>query len=329
MESPFLSENDPDLLLVPMNVLVNNLSLMGVVNYSDGSKIRLPVDGTKFSIAGIQDQGYIATVVGQEFPIVLSYTLSSGEVAYGTSVGENNVFSRLYTGRTEKMEGVYTPKLFGYPVWIDEISGYRLEWYLYNLDRNLAQRVTEKVKYSATVGDLFNPTGYGYRQNLTVSINLNDVNGSFKSMNFAQTIDITLLGPGTDRTTNWTVGFSPNQNPPYGRDNSAEYKLINQNLSSVKINLSESVKETWLNRIYYQTEPLFDSQKEIKAPEPNAFAFVVNGVEQEFPIDQWSSELELSGTLDNSGTLFIKFFKNLDSGRLELGVSALPVYQTT
>jgi len=328
MTSPFLSESDPTVLEVPMNVLISNLSLMGVVNYSDGSSIKLPVDGTKFSIAGIQDQGYVATVVGMEFPIVLTYALSTGEVAYGTSTGVNNVFTQEYTGRTIKTDGVYTPKLFGYPVWIDGTNGYRLEWYYYNLDRDIAQLVTPYVKITAS-GNSYNPVGYGSRQSLVVSINLSDVNGTYKSVNHVQTVDITLIGPGTDRTTNWTVGFSPNQNPPYGRDNYAAATLVNQNLSSVKLDMGETDVTNWLNRLFYETLPLYDIQRETKAPEPTFFALVVNGVEEEFTIDQWNQQLQLNGSLVNNDTLFIKFYKTINNGRLDLATAGVPIYQTT
>ncbi|MCP5940243.1 hypothetical protein NL351_30475, partial [Klebsiella pneumoniae] len=43
-------------------------------------------------------------------------------------------------------DGAFTVKLFCYPVWIDEISGYRLEWYLYNLNRSVVYKVTDKVQ---------------------------------------------------------------------------------------------------------------------------------------------------------------------------------------
>jgi hypothetical protein len=326
LESPFLSESDPSVIEVPMNVLVNNLSLIGVVNYSNGDKLRLPVDGTKFSIAGIQDQGYVATVIGQEFPIVLTYTLSEGEVAYGMSVGENYAYSEEYKGRTVATDGVYTPKLYCAPVWIDEVNGYRLEWYLYNLDRDISIQVTPYVRLSSA-GNSFNPVGYGSRQTLVATVNLKEVNGTYKAMNFVQTVDVTLLGPGTLRTTNWTIGYSPNQNPPFGRENYASASLINQNLSKVKLDMGETDVTNWLNRLYYESLPLYDPLREIKAPLPNFFSLTVNGQEEPFPIDQWNSELQLNGSLVNNDTLMIKFYKEIDQGRLELAMCGVPIYQ--
>ena len=69
LETPFLSSSDPRLVQYPMNIPLNGLSLIGVVHYSNGETLKMPVDGTKFSIFGFD--GYVATIVGQQLPLVL------------------------------------------------------------------------------------------------------------------------------------------------------------------------------------------------------------------------------------------------------------------
>ncbi|HEY9663902.1 MAG TPA: hypothetical protein V6C65_36090, partial [Allocoleopsis sp.] len=78
LESPFLSSADPTLLQYPMNVPLIGLSLVGVVHYSDGSALRIPVDQTKFSIFGFNS--FVASIVGQTLPLTLCYNLSPGEI---------------------------------------------------------------------------------------------------------------------------------------------------------------------------------------------------------------------------------------------------------
>lgn len=324
LESPFLSASDPKLIQYPMNVPLRGLNIMGIVHYSDGSTLRMPVDGTKFSIYGFE--GYVATIVGQKFPLVFKYILSTNEVVYGATVANGRFITDTYKATTIKADGAYTVKLFGYPVWVNAVSGYRMEWYLYNLERNAVYLVTPYVTFNANTR-VFDPITYGANQKLSVSVNLKNVNGSFNSYIHVQTIDITLVGPGTDRVSNWTVGFEPNQSPVYGFGNVAKTTLINQNLSKVNLASGATTKEAWLERIYYRTKPLMDDNKEVIAPEPNFFSLIVNGQEIQFPISQWNADITLTTTLPNSGTLFIKFFKRTNDNDIQLAVAGIPIWQ--
>src|SRR5690606_38246651 len=67
IESPFLSKSDPRVLEYPINMPIQALSLVGVVTYSDGGVKRMPIDGTKFSLYGLNN--YIATILGQRIPL--------------------------------------------------------------------------------------------------------------------------------------------------------------------------------------------------------------------------------------------------------------------
>lgn len=325
LESPFLSQADPMLIQYPLNVPLNGLNLTGVVHYSDGSSARLPVDGTKFSVLGLQS--FVATQAGQKFKIVIKYVFSPGEVGYGQTVGMGSQFiSQTYRVVALQREGSYSVKLFGYPVWVDTATGYRLEWFLYNLDRQESYNVTNLVRINQN-GQAFSPRAYGVNQNLNVSVNLRDVNGAFKSYIHTQTIDIVLLTPGTERITNWTVGFDPGQNPPYGMNNFASSVFIDAGNYRVSVGLSATTLAAWLERIYYQTKPLVNDTTESLPPAPNFFAFVFGDVEVEFPIAQWNTEHVIGQSLVNNGTLFIKFFLRTVVSDIQLSVAALPIYQ--
>ncbi len=308
-----------------MNVPLIGLNLMGVVHYSDGSLLRMPVDGSKFSIFGFSP--YIATIIGQPVPLILNYNLSSDEVVYGAgNVNGARFITRQYRAITVQADGAFTVKLFGYPVWVDDMHGYRLEWFLYNLERNAVFRATPYVRYNLNTA-AFDPLAYGIKQNLVVTINLHDVNGAFSSYNHVQTIAISLAGAGSIRTTNWTIQFDPNQDPAFGINNSAQTTFINANLWKVRIGCGETMLADWLDRLYYRAKPLTDEAKEIQAPAPNYFALVFNDTEVEFPISQWNDELTVNSIISNSSTLFVKFFKRTPDNDIQLAVTGLPVYQ--
>jgi hypothetical protein len=325
LESPFLSSADPTLIQYPLNVPLSGLSLIGVVNYSDGSSIRLPVDQTKFSLFGFSN--YAATVAGQSFPLVLNYRLSDGEIVYGASVGQNRTISKDYSAQTLNKVGMYTPKLYAYPVWVDNIRGYRLEWFMYDLDRNIASLVTPFVKIN-TNSQPFEPIGYGKKQTLSVSINLKDVFKSGKAYIHVQTIDIILRRPGIERITNWAIGFDPDQVILFGENNKAVTKFINTNLSTIDITCGETLLDSWLNRLYYMTKPLTDQEKESGPPIPDYFSVGTESWEVAYPIAQWKSILTINHVIPNSGTVFIKFFQRTPDTDIQLSIAGMPVYQS-
>jgi hypothetical protein len=323
LETPFLSDADPTLIQYPINVLMQGLNLMGVVHYSDGSTRRLPVDGTKFEIRGLRS--YITSVVGQKLPVVLQYNLSPGES--GITTGEGPFVTAKYQAQTMNVDGNYTVKLFGYPVWVDGATGYRMEWFLYNLNRRVAYRATPFVRFNENTS-LFDPTAYGVKQRLSVSCKLSDVSSSFSDYIHVQAIEVSLLAQGTEHSgTNWLIGFDPNQEPPFGRNNQARYQMINQNLHKINIANGETDYATWLDRFYRYTRPLFNDQGEIEAPNPTHIVLVFSGREVEFPIEQWQGDLTVSDMLTPNGTLFIKFIKRLADSDLQLAVAGMPIFQ--
>jgi hypothetical protein len=321
LETPFLSSTTDTLIEFPLNIPVVGIGLIGIVYYSDGTSLKMPVDGSKFKMLGL-DQ-YAATVVGQRIPCVLTYALSPDEIAYGTT-SNGKYITKAYTMVSTVQDGAYAVKLFCYPVWIDQVNGYKLEWFLYNLDRNIVYNVTGGVRFNANTGG-FKPLGYGIDQKLSVSINLRDVMGSFRSYIHVQTVEITLLDMGGVFTTNWTVGTEPGQLPPYGIDLFATSLMVNQNLWTVKIDSGIVTQEAWLERVYYNSKPIVNLQREIKPPVPNFFAIVTATGRSEFPMDSWNSALTINHDAPFGSTLFIEFIKRTATSVLQLGVAGLTV----
>lgn len=324
LESPFLSSSDPTLIQYPVNVPLNGLNLMGRVHYSDGTSQLMPVDGSKFRIYGLDH--YVATIVGQKLPLVLSYALSEGEVAYGATVGAERYFTESYRAQTMQADGSYSVKLFGYPVYIDPINGYRLEWFLLNLDRQAVYRATPYVTINANTR-AFDPIAFGVSQKLSVSVDLSKLSPTYNAYIHTQAVEIVLLAPGTEHATNWTIAFSPGQDPVYGKDNFAATTFINQNLTKVNLKMDMLTRESWLDRVFYRTQPLFDDAREIKAPAPNFFKLLIGNNSYEFPIEQWGSDLLVETAVENASTIYVQFFKRTPENDLQLGVSGLPVWQ--
>jgi hypothetical protein len=326
LSSPFLSQTDPNLIQFPVNVLTSGLNLMGIVNYSDGSSIELPVDGTKFQILGFDS--FVSSIVGQQFKVILKYNLSPDEAVYQADDQSNqNFITEIYTCVTTNNDGAYTLKLYAFPVWINAISGYRLEWYLYDLDRSDFWDVTSKVTFSPT-SPAFQPLVYGSLQNITAELQLNSVDSSFTNYIFTQTVGITLLQRG-DQVNPWQVQFTPGQQPPYGPGTLAAVQEIQANQWTINLGSAYASQDAWLQGMYYNTQPLTDPDQEAAIPVPNYFAIQLpDGTQMECPLSQWNSTLSTGVSLSGVTTLFVTFFLRTSTNDLELSVAGVPVQIT-
>lgn len=331
LESPFLSDADPMLLQIPLSTTLGSTNLFGVVHYSNGDSLRLPVDGVKFQLMGLD--GYLATQISERIPLILQYNLSSDESASGaTIIGERSFVQQNYQLQTIQADGKYALKLYGYPVWVDSVTGYTLRWWLMDLARSFYQEVTPYVTYDDNSAG-FKGTAYGVVQQMQVSIDMSRVNGAYGKYVHAQTIDFMLNREGSDHAgTVWTVGFELSQSPRYGRDNKCVMEFVNQNLKRLNIsqgltNATQAGFTTWLDRMYYQTKPLFDPVSEIAPPAPNMFALLVNGERYDYLINQWDQMLQVTDMISDSSTVYVLFFKRTPNADLYLSVAALPIFQ--
>lgn len=324
IESPFLSPSDPQTIQYPINMPVQNLNLMGVVTYSDGSQRRLPVDGTKFEMHGLDE--YIATVAGEVIPFVLSYKLDAGEYSYIVNPSINNHISVVYRGKTMEMDGAYSIKLFCTPVWIDQLNGYRLEWYLYNLLRDDFYNVTNNV-VMATGSSNYDPILYGTIQHLSVAVNLKSVDPRFANYRHVQNVQVLLKAMGTDGSQdNWNVIYTPGQDPAYGVGTKALSHFVNTNNYQVDISCGCTTLEEWLAKVYRPTLPLVDDHSEVIAPDPNYVLIRSGSHEVEAPISRWNSTLQLHEVPSDGGVIYLHFIRRNASTDLQLSVAGLIVH---
>lgn len=328
LETPFMSATTPNTISLPINIPINALNLVGVVSYSDGTSKRIPVDGTKFRVFGL-DQ-VTASRVGQNYPFVLNYILGPNEFGFGvTSNGtlslDGKSFNAKYTLLTTSTNNSYNVKLFGYPVWQNAALGYSMKWYLYNLDRNVFFDVTNNVTYALNTGT-FDPKAYGVTQTKDVIIKLSDVSGSFKSFVYSQMVKIALISAPNGINTAWTMSNDDmSTHIPYGVGITANGHLLTVN--SLDISQGITVLTDWLNKVYYSAYPLVNSIiGETVAPVPTHFQIIQGSLTTEFTINQFSNtKLSVAANPTLYDTIFVKFIKRTATGDLQLGISAMLV----
>lgn len=328
MEGPLMSHMVPDRMEVPLNLTLNSINLQGVVTYNSGAPSRANVDGGRFELLGLS--AFVPSQAGQHFKMNLKYNLAQGEVSFtGGEVNGDRFITREIDVQVVDVENQLSVKLFPYPVWQNAMSGYRLRWFLLNLDRNIMYDVTPLVEIG-TGSPALDPTLYGVKQQLTVALDLSQVNGNWRAWRYVQTVGITLLKAGTQPGDKWKIAFDPNQSPEYGTGLEIQSHFINQNLSEVWLKSGFTTKDAWLQAFYYNTKPLINPQLEADPVVPTHVIFTDgNGVNQiKVSIDDyWNTRFSVNFPVLQDSTWYIKFVKQGPVDDLVLSVAAAPVKQ--
>lgn len=329
LETPFLSTSATKTINYPLNVPLSGINMLGVVHYSDGSKVRLQVDGNRFSVAGLDS--FVPTIVGLRNQLVLKYVFQDGEYAYGVSTTNDNHISEVYDIVTVNSEGTYAVQLYGYPVWVDQVSGYRLEWYMYDLDRSVSYNVSQWVAIN-TNKSVYKPTGYGTKQSLSVSLDLSKVDGRYKKFTHVQLVEITLKRSGDNRPFgedigNWTTCVTDGKPVAFGALSYATFYREATNKWLVNVDANIASQGDWLDHVYKRTYPMYDNQVESQAPQPTHFRLIAGGNIVTYALSEWNSQLVLSQSLTNGSMVYLKFIKRTADVDLQLSIAGLQLFQ--
>lgn len=325
--SPFLNGNDPELLELPVSIRnLASVEFRARVIYSDYSYKDWPIDGERMVLNGVRE--YIPTIVGQNASLTLTYYLNDDEQTVAANPGQKKHIDQPYRIRTIEAVGAYAPKLYGYPLWVNDTVGFKMTWWLYNLDRQMAYEVTDKVELAAN-SPAFDGKNYGVVQHLSYAITLSDVDSRWKAYRHVQSIDVVIYGAPFTAGTTWTVGFDPGQSPLYGPELAC--KVVSNIAGNRKIKISNSIAtyDEWLEQMFYNTRPLRAIASESKAPAPTHFEVWVNAsTVYRFPVAQWNADLMVTAIPALGQNVYIKWLKtDVGNTELQLGVSALTVKQ--
>lgn len=324
LKSGYLSDTNSNTLSFPANITNHSAHIMCEVTYNNRVET-FPVDGVKASVYGLS--GYIPTVVGQRVPVVLAYHMGIDEYSSGSVEIQNNNITELYYLETIESDNAYSLKLFAYPSWINPAAGYEMEYWLYSLERERWYYATPWVSlHPSSVA--FNPTSYGTVQNLILRLNVNSVDPDyFTDHVHTQNIGVTLRERGDiSEVPNWTIAYTPGQNPQYGVDCVALVEEIAGNVFEVDISCNAVNIAGWLETTYYRTQPMILTGAESTPPVPTHVILKFSGFEYEISVNQWNSTLTLPNDLLQGELLHLAFIKRDGMVDRHLAMAALPVH---
>lgn len=328
LESWLIDPSEPNVIEIPLNLTVNSINAIGVVHYSDGTKKRLPALGGRFSIMGLTE--FVATLPDTLTEVTAQYMLAPGEYTENANTYNEKTLTADYFIRVGPANNAYSVRLWCYPVWIDAVNGYRLEWFMGTLERKQIVNVTQYIVYNLDTNPGFDPRGYGLRQVISVSLDMSRISSAYHAHVHVQVMAIELMRQGTEDGTLWrwsdygTTSY-------YGVEVGAEYIQVNANLKRLKIDSGALDMADWLKRLYYNTNPITDSGTEAVAPEPNYFIIEIPGqsITIEARTDAWDSEFQTSAILNPDSTIFVKFVLRTNDGDQVLSVAGMPLRQVS
>lgn len=290
--SPFISASDDRLVEFPSNLSRENLFTMGRVHYSDGTSRAVAIDGSKFSIIGLDH--YISTIPHETNSFGLTYHLGENELAWGSNTGLNRHITEIYRYRTLEVDGSYSVMLHVVPEWNGRNNGWSLRYYISNLERSFLKDVTAHVEIG-TESDIFNGRRYGIMQQLTVAVELSSLELGLDNYRHVQTFEIGLKGDPTEVDVPYLIHYFTDQEDSYG-----EHALLKmkETTSAKVINLDGHVYSSSLNdflqKTYDRSKPLFNGQLASRAPIPTHFVIVhPSGETEERPISDYNKDIPL------------------------------------
>lgn len=326
--SPYLSKVNPNTLEVPINVTVATLAIRAKVTYTDGSSRVMDVSdedsGGKFRLLGLKF--WSPTIRSTPAELTLVYRLDkTGENSYLQGEVADGMVTASYRIVAMPVDPAFSLKLYAFPKWTDAIRGWRLDYWLYDLDRTTARRLPSGAVELTDASQPFDGKDYTTVQRLQLSVNLSQVSDEYGEHRHVQNAQVALLRDGSVPGSKWKVRSSSNQVEWYGDGLTAPVKSIGGGLFSLELaNGCKNLTE-WLDLVYYRLDPLFDNRSEVKAPAPTHFKIITLQRTIEVPIDQWNSPITFINDLTSGDTIYLGWVKRLANNDLQLGVSGIPI----
>lgn len=295
IDSPFLSKSDPTEIELPLNWDVNTLNMLGVVHYTSGKKVKLPIDDTKFYIEGLHQ--VLSSVPGHPFNLVLKYRMDRTEQTTNELSRFSNSLAKVYKVRLTEPHESYVIKLYAVPKWSNLTNQYTLDFYLFNLERREMQKVSEFVritngKTTFGIGDFNTP------QRLQIHLPLKEVIPTAKAYIHTQSLEVqfnslpTIAQPFRIKNT---------LNDPKFHGELYLSKDINDHVFHFK-GVDMDTFETFLEDTYHRSYPIPTHHDLPKIyPRVTHFEFVIGDQKLEYPIENFRRGFNLPRELTKDG----------------------------
>jgi len=329
IKSPYVSDADPSQLIVPINVDLRTMTLTGVVRYNTGEEMDIPIglDGSgKMSLHGLR--WYSPTIQSHPHKLTLSYRLSEDEYSLEHGITENGYITEAFTVKAIAADNAYSVRLYAFPSWNAAASRYELDFWFFNIDRNVYYRVPRSVVEIPDNEVAFDGSDFVSRQRLRFGALLSNIDPIYSAHRFVQATEVSLNKAGTEAGDKWQVKCDPTQSSFFGSGIVAKNRLVNTNLSYLELKSGALTLDEWLDKLYYPLNHLFDDTSEVRAPEPTHFVIHTKTREYLFAVSQWGQEFPILNDVKPGETVYLRWIKETPTAQLQLGVTGMAVEQS-
>lgn len=319
LKSIWLSPDEENTLIVPINLPTSDILAKCVVTYIDGGTREYAIDGVRAALTGLSE--FSSNSPGERKPLTLSYYPTAGEEVLGAGTGVVRHKSVQAWLRSGEADGAYSVKLFVCPEWVSDTNGYKLRYFLVNLDGNLAIEVTRYV-YSSD-GRQFKPHGYGVSQSLNVKIDMGAAVGIGNSYEHTQQFIVTLITTPDGSKSPWTVDYFGGN--VYGSDVQAALSFTGTGRAQVNLRSGAMSEDEWINKLYYTTAPLKSITEGTLARKPTHVDLIVGEYTERHPVSSWQGEMKLDNrvTPEDGDTLLVRYVMVTPTLDVTLGYSSV------
>lgn len=325
IRSPFLSDADPSMFIVPINIDLRTMAITGVVRYNTGEELEIPIqmDGGKMSLHGLR--WYSPTIQSYPHKLTLSYRLGEGEYSLEHGITENGFITEPFFIKAIAADHAYSLRMYVFPTWNDIAERYDLDFWLFNVNRETYHRVPRSVIEIPDNDVAFDGKDYTSRQRLRFGVKLSKVDPMFSDHRYVQSLEIALQKPGNESGDKWLVKTDPIQNGFFGAGVKAVNRFINTNVSYLSLGNGCADVDEWLDKVYRPLNHLFDDVSEIESPVPTHFVVHTKTREYSHAISQWNQELSIYNDVKLGETVYIRWIRETAMGTQQLGVTGLVV----
>lgn len=326
--SPYLSKTNSDRLEVPVNTTTESMALRGKVTYSNGESMVMDIgdeDGdSKFRLLGLKY--WSPSIMATPTEITLVYRLDKvGEIAYLQGEIVDGAITQTYKIVPLPVNPAYTLKVYAFPRWTTPITGWVLDYWLYDLERMVARRVPSGAIELTDGSQIYDGLDFTRLQRINIGVNLMAIDPEYGDHRHVQSFQVALLREGSQTGSKWRVKSSANQPEWYGEGLEARVKVSTGGLYTLDLINGAGSFEDWLDIMYYKLDPLHDSRNEVKAPVPTHIKIVTNQRTIEIPAAQWNTPITFINDLKQGETVYLQWVKRLANNDLQLGISGVPV----
>lgn len=330
LRSSYLSASDSNQLIVPVNINVRTIDIVGVVRYNTGEEIEIPIvlDGTgKMSLHGLR--WYSPAIQTYLQKMTLSYRLSDEEYSLEHGVTENGFITEEFTIKAIAADNAYSMRLYAFPTWNGLATRYDLDFWLYNIERDQYYRLPRSVIETPENEVAFDGRDYISLQRIRMGVMLSNVDPVFPKYRFVQSMEFALKKPGNEKGDKWIIKVDPAQKDYFGAGVVAKNRFVNVNLSYLDLKSGATTVDEWLEKMYYSLDHLYDDTSEKRPPEPSHFVIQTKTREYPFAVTQWNQEFPILNDVKVGETIYIRWLKETASDvSLQLGVTGLAVEQS-